>query len=55
VFADILVHDVIIKFERVFKCHVIVNLTSLGLNNVCFVGARDIGQLVILCRMDFAA
>ena len=54
-FTDVLVHDVIVKFERVLECHVIVNFTSLGLNDVSFVGASDIGQLVILSRMDLAA
>jgi hypothetical protein len=55
VFTDILVHDVIVKFERVLECHVIVDLTTLGLNDVSFVGAGDISQLVLLGRMNLTA
>ncbi len=55
VFPDILVHDVVVEFERVLKGQVIVDLAALGLNHVGLIWAGDVRKLILLSRMDLAA
>jgi len=44
VLADILVHDVVVEFERVFEGHVVVDLTALWLDHVSLLRTSHVGQ-----------
>ena len=52
--ANILIHYVVVKFERVLEGQVVIDLASLGLNYVGLLRTGDVGQLIFLGSGDLA-
>lgn len=48
VLTNILIHYVVVKFERVLEGQVVIDLASLGLNYVGLLRTGDVGQLIVL-------
>ncbi len=48
VLSDLLVKDVIEEFVEILLCQLVVELSSMGLNNVASPGGRAVCQGIIL-------
>ena len=52
VFSYVLVHHVVVELENVFWCHLVVDFTSFGFNDIGLIRACYVSNLVFLSALD---